>query len=122
MIKKELSRLVDLFFREYKIQDESDCVDCLRYVEKSLLESQPDKVISHDDVIDEQMATLPLRERKQLVRLLTHSCGELNNDALAIFPSIRIQSEHLLGASERKTRSNKIDLQFISDFMHGYCR
>ena len=47
--------------------------------------------------------------------------GELNNEILLAYPDIRPRSQLLLGA-ERKMRKDKIDLQFISDFMHDYCR
>lgn len=46
----------------------------------------------------------------------------LNEDALALFPSLRRRSADLLGTGARKTRSDKIDLELISDFMHDYCR
>lgn len=121
-IKKEIANSIELLLRKYKVDESRDGVDCLRYVEKSLYQSCPGQVVSHDSVITQQMNTLTLPKRKELVRHLTHDGDALNEEALAIFPSLRTQSEHLLVTTSRKERADKIDLQFISDFMHDYCR
>lgn len=121
-VKKEIAYSIELIFRKYKVDESKDGIDCLRYVEKSLYESHPGQVVSHDTVVAKQMSILTLPKRKELIRHLTHHGDALNEEALAIFPSLRPQSEHLLAATARKKRADKIDLQFISDFMHNYCR
>lgn len=123
VIKGILKDSVDKIFRKYKIDNKSDCVDCLRYVEKSLLQSEPlAQPINSDEIIQDQLSKLSLPSRNQLVRLLTHSEESLNEDVLNLFPSLRAKSEHLLISGIRKERVDKIDLKFISDFMHAYCR
>ena len=121
-LKKEMASSIELLFRKYKVDESEDGIDCLRYVEKMLYQSCPNEIVSHDSVIAEQMKTLTLPKRKELVRHLTHDGERLNEEVLALFPSLRTQSEHLLGANSRKERADKIDLSFKSDFMHNYCR
>lgn len=123
-IKSTLKESVDKIFKQYKVENKSDCVDCLRYVERALLQSQPQQqsIIYNDTVIQDQLTKLSLPSRNQLVRLLSHSEETLNEDVLNIFPSLRAKSEHLLNTGRRKTRCDKMDVTFISDFMHAYCR
>lgn len=124
VIKSELRDAVDKLFQEYKINDEADRADCLGYIEKGLVKSQPlNPPPEPDNMIQAQLNSLEsLSDRNQLVRLLTHSDGALNEESLTLFPSLRPKSQHLIHAIERKTRSDKIDLEFISQFMHEYCR
>ena len=88
---------------------------------------------AQEDIFNEQLKSLSLVERNQLYRLLTHEKPQgdddggywsLNEDMLGLFPFLRKRSSVLLNNMRdgRKTREDKIDLQFISDFMHNYCR
>ena len=45
-----------------------------------------------------------------------------NDNVLAELPTLRKRSEELFQQSERKEREDKIDLQFVSDYMHDHCR
>jgi hypothetical protein len=121
-IKNDFKDALDMLFRQYKMENEADCVDCLRYVEKYLLNSQPGEVPSQDEVMEKQMSALTLPQRNELIRLLTHQRDQVNTEMIALFPSLRKRSERLLKSVDRKPRSDKIDLKFISDFMHGHCR
>ena len=49
-------------------------------------------------------------------------CRARNDDVLAELPTLRKRSEELFQQSERKEREDKIDLQFVSDYMHNHCR
>ncbi len=97
----------------------SDCHDFLNYFEKNLADSSGRGNL--DTAISNQIESLTLPETNQFISLLSHQNGELNEDILLAYPVIRTRSTLLLGA-ERKMRKDKIDLQFISDFMHDYCR
>lgn len=121
-VKNDIKNNIDMLFWKHKVDNVQDCLDCLRFVEKSLLQSKPVQDLDSDTLIQSVMTKLKLSERNLLVKLLTHTNEDLNEDILKLFPSLRAKSEHLLGAGKRKTRSDKIDLSFISDFMHGYCR
>lgn len=124
VIKSDVKCAIDKLFRQFKVYDTSDCVDCLRYAEKTLLDSQPDAPPpAADDFIQDHLTTLTLPQRNTLIRLLTHSAdGQQVDNALRLFPSIRERSTQLAQTIGRKTRSDKTDLQFISDFMHDICR
>jgi hypothetical protein len=122
-MKKELHEIFD----RRGFQDTDDCLEYLAYVVKDLTcESTSVK----KDIIDNQLQSLSLPDRNSLITLLTHQSNSssddeaprLNESMLAIHPSLRKRSGELLEQKQRKIRSDKIDLQFISDFMHNYCR
>jgi len=96
-----------------------DCYEFLHYFEKDLSESSGRATL--ETAISNQMESLTLPETNLFISLLSHHNGDLNEEILLAYPSIRKRSTILLGA-ERKMRADKIDLQFISDFMHDYCR
>ena len=114
-MKKTLYKL----FEANGMRHLEDCLSFLNYFEKDLAESSGRANL--DTAISNQIESLTLPETNQLISLLSHQNGELNNEILLAYPVIRPRSMLLLGA-ERKMRKDKIDLQFISDFMHDYCR
>ena len=122
-IKKKIKREVDMLFVKYMIDRDADCLDCLKFIANHhQSHSTRDRNVKNDTVINKVLSKLKLSDRDKLVRLLTHNGEEINNEVLEIHPSLRHRSEILLKAGARKTRRDKIDLQFISDFMHSACR
>lgn len=125
-IKNAFMDDVDTLLHKYTIGEDSDRIEVLRYVEKHLVKTSGTQTTTaqqnNDALITSVLNKLKLPERNQLIRLLTHSDNELNTDVLAVYPALRARSEILLRAGKRKARSDKIDLQFISDFMHRHCR
>lgn len=125
IIKTAIKDVVKMLFHKYKIEDDSDCKDVLRYLENQLCGPRAQEVLTanNDALISRVLDPLTLPQRNELIRLLTHSGDELNAEVLAVYPTLRARSETLLATNrKRKTRSDKIDLQFISDFMHEHCR
>lgn len=127
--------------------DENDAQHCLDYVTRSLgiVGKERRDQQSQESIFNKQLESLSLLERNQLYRLLTHEKSlrhddnnndgdeegaedeeewTLNEDMLGIFPFLRKRSLVILNnfRDGRKVRDDKIDLQFISDFMHNYCR
>ena len=73
--------------------------------------------------IDQCLLDKSLKDRNHLIRLLTHhSNGTVNENMVALLPQLRDRSSILLASTGRKEREDKVDLQFIVDFMHSFCR
>ena len=136
-IKEELFSKIFLTLR----MDDCDAKDFLNYAMRDLdntdVGNERKQQQVQEDIFNSQLKSLSLVERNQLYRLLTHekpqqegADGEeaidwtLNEDMLGLFPFLRKRSSMLLNyfRDGRKSREDKIDLQFISDFMHNYCR
>lgn len=80
--------------------------------------------LNYDNVMQEQLDSLNLRKRNDLIRTLTHTSTGVNDNMLNHFPKLRGRSLELwnININPRKIRSDKIDLQFIDDYMHSICR
>jgi hypothetical protein len=118
-IMKKLKENIYTMFEDNGMTEMEDCVEFLTYMEKDLNNGTSRSSI--ETAVANQMASLSLPDTNTLIALLSHQNGELNEEMLQAFPAMRKRSTALLGAV-RKTRSDMIDLQFISDFMHDYCR
>ena len=105
--------------RKHYMTDVQDVLHFLKYVEAYITDDKNRMVAS---TIEDQLKTLRLPDRNHLIRLLTHVDDRLNHDMLCLFPSLQARSTLLLGITERKVREDKIDVEFISEFMHNYCR
>lgn len=122
-IKNEIKNEVDKLFLKYKVNSDSACLQCLKFIERNHhTQAVGEPKVQNDAVIARLLSKMKLSDRNQLIRLLTHDDEELNEEILEIFPSLRARSETLLETGQRKERRDKIDLQFISDFMHAQCR
>jgi hypothetical protein len=117
-IMKELKSQMFTGFSKYAMDDD-DSIAFLNYVEGGLSNTRN---IKSTTVIEDQLTSLKVSDRQLLIRLLTHRGDAMNDDILDIFPTLKAKSELYLEIKERKTREDKIDLQFVSDFMHEYCR
>lgn len=113
------NQLFDLFSQHQF--NASDAVNFLHDVEKDL-DYEPEELCDFRKVVEEQWCQLSQPDKRSLISTLTHKGGELNNDMLKCLPSLRSRSEKLLANPDRKERNDKIDVTFISDFMHDYCR
>jgi hypothetical protein len=118
-IKQEIKNKLNELFIQHRMDNVGDCVEFLSYFEKSLNGAVR---TSHNSAILDQLSTLNLSQRTHLIRLLSHTNGAPNEAILDIFPAMRERSTHLASFVDRKVREDKIDLQFVSDFMHDYCR
>ena len=99
-----------------------DAVNFLHDVEKDL-DHVPKDLFSFREVVKDQFNQLSQPGKRSLISNLTHSRdGELNDEMLDCLPFLRTRSEKLLANPDRKERNDKIDVNFISDFMHDYCR
>lgn len=99
----------------------SDAVDFLSYVGKDF-NCESKELVGFREAVENQFDQLSVKDKRSLVSILTHKDGQLNEDVLQSLPFLRKRSARLLANPERKERSDKIDLQFVSDFMHDYCR
>ena len=119
-------------FSDNRMSDE-DQLDFFKYMENSIkgdrhMTSFVD-VSTFDFMVNAQLQALPLVDRNELIRLLTHRPAiteekdvKSNDDILTLLPSLQKRSTALLKNNVRKQRADKVDLTFISDFMHDYCR
>lgn len=99
----------------------SDSLAFLRNVEKELgYEDQ--KSVDFREAVEAQYNSLDQPGRRTLISHLTHNNGALNEDTIACLPFMRERSVKMIENPVRKERSDKIDLGFISEFMHDYCR
>ena len=117
-------------FSDRRMSDD-DQLEFLQYMEYSVTGKRNKKrnvdITPFDSTVEFQLKSLPLTERNELIRLLTHKPGEedddvINEEMLTLLPSLQNRSMSLLEKNARKQRADKIDLKFISDFMHDYCR
>ena len=114
------SQVFDLFLQHSLSAQES--VQLLHDIEKKM-GFKIKKNIDVQNAVEAQFKSLEeLSDRRSLVKLLTHSSGKPNEDILDFFPFLRSFSEHVFHHPERQMRSDKIDLTFVSNFMHDYCR
>ena len=119
-VKAEMKQQVfDMFSRNQF--DAEDAVDFLHGVEKEL-DHVPNEIADFREVVQDQYQSLSQTKKRSLVSNLTHKDGELNVEMLECLPFLRNRSVKLLANPDRKEREDKIDLSFISDFMHEYCR
>ena len=124
-IFRDMTMELDNLFSKYNISKKADCQSFLNYC---LNNQGPTKLEEDINVaLTKQMASLSLPARNELIRSLTHQKTEdgsliVNEDLVGLFPVLEKRSRQLLLKTERATRKDKIDLQFVSDFMHDYCR
>lgn len=118
-IMRGISDQMMALFAHNGIDTVDEGLEVLQYLETQICKHR-DKISK--TIMDDQLASLELSDRTSLIRLLTHCGDKLNEDVLQMFPSLRARSKLLLGIMGRKEREDKIDLQFIVDFMHNYCR
>ena len=117
-IKKRLKDQLLEAFEKYSMDDDK-CIEFLEYTKKHFTKTRNAK---SNSVIEDQLSALDVPNRQVLVRLLTHREDAINEDILDIFPALRAKSLLYMEIKERKSREDMIDLQFVSDFMHDYCR
>jgi hypothetical protein len=121
-IKNEIKQDFYDCLSKHGVSKTNDGLDILDHIRKSLGEKT--EVTDCRSAIYNQLKSLAsLQDRNKLIQLLTHnSHGEVNNDMLKVFPVLEKRSKELASRRERRVREDKIDLTFISDFMHDYCR
>lgn len=83
---------------------------------------EPDEEVNMRDTIEDQYKSLTQAQKRTLIPLLTHRDGAVNEGVLQCLPFLADRSRNLLQNPDRKVRDDKIDLTFISDFMHDHCR
>jgi hypothetical protein len=79
--------------------------------------------LSFHEVVEAQYKSLDQPKKRALISHLTHSSeGALNYSILQYLPFLKERSEIMIEYPMRKEKSDKIDLSFITEFMHDYCR
>ena len=127
-IKRNICKAIFEQFDKYKVYFVDDMWNIMGYV-RDQIGPQKDTTLARDS-ISKQYWSLPLPKRNEFCRLLTHQCSsenmkvELNEDVLTVLPFLRKRAKELLISDEvgRKVRSDKINLMFIENFMHDFCR
>lgn len=118
-------------FSKYNMITVDDMMETWNLVAKEYIGFDKIASSSFVDAFTAQEKSLSLQDRYMLYRLLTHKppkneddVAVINEDMIKFFPFLRKKSEHVLFLDDngRKERSDKIDMQFISDYMHDYCR
>lgn len=123
-IKSAIREQIFDLCRDENMNDGEVC-DLLQYSKRAVERQarQVNMVNRQDRAIEDALRDRSLKERNQLIRLMTHTAGgQLNEAMLQVFPSLRPRSVELHTAVDRKTREDKIDTKFIVDFMHSICR
>jgi hypothetical protein len=122
-MKKILNEKVYDLFNDYALDTDAARLNFVASLEKDILQGR-ERVQS--GAVEKQVDSLPLTKRNELLKLLTHRSNGvtqcLNENVLALFPTLRKRSIELLNQNERKERVDKINLNTISRYMHDYCR
>lgn len=121
-IFRSMKNVLDTLFDDNFMDQSADCIEFLDYCRSTIVDTIPCEQVQAEEAMTEQMSSLSLAERNTLIRLLTHRGGEINENMIGVFPSLRKRSEHLLLATKRKEREDKIPLALISKYMHDRCR
>lgn len=119
-IRSKIRTVVSDAFTQYAMHDKQDIQCMLDYIKKDY--GELDDVVNIQKAVLTQLKGLPLADKNNLIRLLTHNENGLNNDILTLLPDLRKRSNMLLEKTTRATRADQIPLQFINEFMHDYCR
>jgi hypothetical protein len=119
-IQRQMRQQLFDTFSDNSMHNTVDCLAFLKSCEAQL--GVPAAGQDREEVMSTQLKTLSLPNRNRMISLLTHNSGKINTDMLEIFPGLEARSRELLQQSDRKERCDKIDLMFVSDFMHDYCR
>lgn len=123
-LRFEAMRVLEDHLKDIKMTNIADIAELLKYISKKLV-GESDETVDFKEAFKLQVQSLlTLTERNDLLALLTHKDGGLNHGVLAYLPDFVKRSTSLLEnkSKKRKRRSDAIDLQFISDYMHDYCR
>ena len=99
----------------------ADIVTFLRDYEKDICFEERESRTCREAIHD-QFNQLSQGQKRVLIPLLTHRDGRVNADVTAALPFLSRRSEELLENPVRKERADKINLDFISEFMHEHCR
>ena len=124
-LKRKITNSVFELFDKHIITHPDDMRDIMKLVEQDVgVENTTSLAI--EEAVEKQRKHLTLHQRNDLCRLLTHNAdGKPDIDILGVFPMLKERSHQLAAtdaAGGRKERCDKIDLQFIEDYMHDYCR
>lgn len=129
-IRATIGREVMDIFMKHNVSVVDDMMEIWNVVAKDFIGYDVESS-SFEDAFAAQEKEYSLQERYTLYRLLTHSppkaadeSASLNEDILKYLPFLRRKSQHILevDAKGRQERCDKIDLEFIDDYMHDYCR
>jgi hypothetical protein len=110
---------------DIQMDHREDIQELLDYLSKSLIGESKETVDCQTALQSQIHNLINLGDRNDVIRLLTHTNdGSFNTDVLALLPDFAKRSATLLEqiGKKRKRRSDYIDLQFVSDYMHDYCR
>ena len=118
---KEMKKVMFDLFAANRMNP-SNSLSFLRRVEEELGHELKEE-LGFRDAVEAQYKRLDQPKKRALVSHLTHSSeGELNYSILQYLPFLKERSENMIEYPTRKERSDKIDLSFITEFMHDYCR
>lgn len=120
-LKKMLSETFGMFSR-HRVDRESSLA-FVHQVRRELGDQEAaEDSVQFCEAVEDQYKTLNQDGKRSLVSLLTHKEGGCNEAVLQHLPFLRDRSEKLIRQPGRKDRADKIDLSFVSHFMHDYCR
>lgn len=128
-VRREIGQSIFKQFRMSRVNfTAGDMIDVVKFCCINMIGGDQTWDPSFHEKIRKQYNSLSLDERNNLCRLLTHipNDGGLNEEMLSVLPLFfRKRSEILLRTDRdggRKERNDKVDLQFIVDYMHDICR
>jgi hypothetical protein len=119
-LKQKVASELDALLSKYNLNDYDDNSSFFAYYHNQSYNSEDSKY--RDEIITAQYKSLSLADRTELTRLLSLKEGQPNEEILHIFPSLRNKANYEAERRVRKVRHDKIELDFISEFMHGHCR
>ena len=119
----------DIFIK-YNMHHVDDMREVLTMFSKNYIgEKRNDQEVDFENALKLQISSLSLPMRNALCRVLTHTTNnqgvvEVNERLLKVIPFLSNRSRRVLEMDKqgRKERNDKINLQFIVDFMHDFCR
>ena len=131
-VRKNICKEVMDVFTKYNVNYVNDMMTIWFMFAKYYIgeEQRSEQEVAFETSLQDQLKSLPLHERNNLYRLMTHRISdgeddfEVNEAMFKVAPFLAKRSRQLLITDKigRKERHDKINLKFIEDFMHDICR
>lgn len=120
-IKAEMKASIFKLLNKHEVNS-SASLEFLHELISELSKNKREEELDLCNEIKTQYESLNQPGKRTMIKSLTHINGEINEAIVRHLPFLKARSLKLHNQPARKTRSDKINLSFISDFMHDHCR